>query len=179
MLTLDERDAVLRLARHALEARVRGLAAPPGPVDRSFAVPYGVFVTLLCGGELRGCLGRLDLDTELPVAVIELAAAVSDSDPRFDAVCEAELDTLEIEVSLLTTPREVVALDEIDIGRHGLIVESGSKRGLLLPQVASDNGWDAAMLVAQTCLKAGLHRNAWPHGARLFAFEAVVFGDGG
>jgi AmmeMemoRadiSam system protein A len=102
---------------------------------------------------------------------------VADSDPRFEPVSPPELDEIEIEISVLTPEREVRSITEIELGRHGLIVEQGRRRGLLLPQVATEQGWDRETFVAHTCQKATLTSDAWMHGARLFVFEAQVFGE--
>ena len=88
-----------------------------------------------------------------------------------------EVDEVDIEISVLTPEREIASVDEIEIGRHGLIVQQGHRRGLLLPQVATEYGWDVDTFVGHTCLKAGLPTDAWRSGARLFVFEALVFGE--
>jgi AmmeMemoRadiSam system protein A len=176
MLTRDSQQQLLRIAHDALAARVRREQAPrpaaPGPHSCQAA-----FVTIFCRGELRGCLGRLTSDMPLPALVSHLAQEVADSDPRFDPVRPEELNEISLEISVLTPEREVQALREIEIGRHGLIIEKGSRRGLLLPQVAAEHGWDRDTFVAQACLKAGLASDAWRHGARIFVFEAQVFGE--
>jgi AmmeMemoRadiSam system protein A len=107
-----------------------------------------------------------------------LAQEVADSDPRFDPVQPGELPDISLEVSVLTPECEIASIDEIEIGRHGLIIEQGSRRGLLLPQVPTEHGWDRETFVAQACLKAGLPPDAWRRGARMFVFEAQVFGEG-
>lgn len=177
--TINEHDQqrLLSLARRALEARVR--REPPPLPDRGGALdwPRGAFVTIHRHGDLRGCLGRLDTDAPLADTVAQLAASVSDSDPRFDPVRPAELGALDVEISVLTPDREVASIVDVEVGRHGLIVEQGGRRGLLLPQVATEYGWDAETFVAHTCLKAGLPGDAWRHGARIFVFEAQVFGE--
>jgi AmmeMemoRadiSam system protein A len=177
MIGPEDQRRLLSLARRALEARVRR-EAPPAP-DRGGALewPRGAFVTIHCHGDLRGCLGRLESDLPLAETVAQLAASVSDSDPRFDPVRPAELDDIEVEISVLTPDREVASIAEVEAGRHGLIVEHTGRRGLLLPQVAAEYGWDAETFVAHTCLKAGLPGDAWRHGARIFVFEAQVFGE--
>ena len=88
------------------------------------------------------------------------------------------LEDIALEVSVLTPEREIRSIDEIELGRHGLIVEQRSRKGLLLPQVPTEHGWDRETFVSQTCLKAGLPADAWRHGARLLVFEAQVFGEG-
>lgn len=177
MLTLDEQQLLLRLARLGLDARVRG-QPPPAPLCGGILdEPLGVFVSIHRARELRGCLGRVDAGCGLGRSVLELAAAVSECDPRFPPVGETELAELAIEISVLTDPREVAGIIEVNAGRHGVIVESGSRRGLLLPQVARDHGWDEVTLVEHACLKAGLQRDAWRTGGRLFVFEALVFAE--
>lgn len=176
MLTRESQQQLLRIAHVALAARVRREHAP-APAATGPHACQAAFVTILCRGELRGCLGRLTPDMPLPDLVSHLAQEVADSDPRFDPVQPEELGDISLEISVLTPEREVQTLSEIEIGRHGLIIEKGSRRGLLLPQVATEHGWDRDTFVAQACLKAGLVSDAWRHGARIFVFEAQVFGE--
>jgi AmmeMemoRadiSam system protein A len=179
MIGLEEQRQLLTLARGALEARVR--RQPPPPAERGGALDWtrGAFVTIHLRGDLRGCLGHVETEAPLADTVANLAAAVSDSDPRFDAVSAGELDGIELEISVLTPEREIHSVAEIDVGRHGLIIEQGPRRGLLLPQVAIEHGWDAPTFACQTCLKASLPPDAWRDGARMLVFEAQVFGESG
>jgi AmmeMemoRadiSam system protein A len=177
MLTSDERLHLLAIARAALEARVRGRPEPDLDSRAAIGPHHGAFVTISCRGELRGCLGRLTPELPLTALVRHLAQVVADSDPRFDAVRAGELDEISIEISVLTPAREIASVDEIEIGRHGLIAEQGARSGLLLPQVAVEHGWSLDEFVRHTCLKAGLAADAWRRGATLFAFEAQVFGE--
>ena len=178
MLTRDAQLQLLAIARAALEARVRGTRVPESGSHRESEPGQGAFVTIFCKGELRGCLGRVTSDWALPELVRHLAQEVADSDPRFTPVAPHELNDIALEVSVLTPEREVQSIDEIELGRHGLIVEQGSRKGLLLPQVPTEHDWDRETFVSQTCLKAGLPADAWRHGARLLVFEAQVFGEG-
>lgn len=177
MIGLEDQRRLLDLARRALEARVRRAGVPE--VDSTLApdIKSGAFVSIFHGDELRGCLGRLN--SQLPIArlVAQLAQAVADSDPRFDRVMPQELDDIGFEISVLTREREIESVDEIEVGRHGLIVEQGTSRGLLLPQVPTEHGWDREAFLDHTCLKAGLAADAWRRGARIFVFEAQVFGE--
>ena len=177
MLTSEDQQTLLKLARHALEAHVRRQTPPPRERGGVLDEPLGVFVSIHNEDELRGCLGRLDVDTPLAETVADLAAVVSDSDPRFQPVSAAELPNLDVEISVLTPEREIRSSDEIEVGRHGLIVERGYRRGLLLPQVATERDWDVETFLAQTCLKAGLPEDAWRNGARIWIFEAQVFSE--
>ncbi|MGE0040582.1 MAG: AmmeMemoRadiSam system protein A [Vicinamibacterales bacterium] len=175
---MDEpaRAALLRIARAAFDAAITGRPAPardPGPdVEAS-----GVFVTIHCRGELCGCLGSLDLTEPPGVEVARLASVVGLEDRRFAPVRPDEIPRVHIELSVLTPPEPVADVRSIEPGRHGLIAEAGGRRGLLLPQVATEQGWDRETFIAQTCRKAGLAPDAWRHGARLWTFEAEVFGE--
>lgn len=171
----DDQRRLLRLARQALEARVR--KAPPPPVEHGGALdwPCGAFVTIHHRGELRGCLGRIEVDAPLADTIAYLAAVVSDSDSRFDPVSARELADIALEISVLTPEEEVQSIDHIEVGRHGLIIEQGHRRGLLLPQVATEHGWDRETFLEQTCRKASLPPDAWRRGATILTFEALVF----
>jgi uncharacterized protein len=171
-----QRQRLLAIARDALVARVRGERDPA--IGRLAVDPAcGAFVSIHHGETLRGCLGRLECDWPLSRVVAHLGRAVADSDPRFPPVSSHELDRLVIEISVLTPERELQSIDEIEVGRHGLIVERGYRRGLLLPQVAREHRWDVIAFLQQTCVKAGLPPDAWRADARVYLFEADVFGD--
>jgi AmmeMemoRadiSam system protein A len=174
-----DRAALLRLARTAIAAHVAGLPAPEPQLDGILARCGGAFVTLMGGdGSLRGCIGHLAATEPLGRVIPRCAVSAASQDPRFAAVEAAEVDRLQIEVSLLG-PLERIASDaEIEIGRHGLVVERGRHRGLLLPQVATEWSWDVPTFLAHTCRKAGLPDDAWKDGATLWRFEAEVFGEG-
>lgn len=172
-----DRQRMLALARRSLEARVRRHTPPAPDLDPPLDVPCGAFVTIHCGPALRGCLGRITGDLPLGRVVAHLAQAVADSDPRFAPVTLADLDGVSIEISVLTPERAATAAD-IEVGRHGLIVERGDRRGLLLPQVAALHRWDVISFLQHACLKAGLPPEAWTHrDTRLYVFEAEVFGE--
>ena len=176
-LTAADRRSLLALARASVAARAGG-GAPP-EVTAMPAVRAGAFVSLHRGRELRGCIGSLETDRPIGEVVRQAAAAAAAEDPRFPPVAADEVGALDVEVSVLG-PLE--ALDPIEpagveIGRHGLVVEEGLRRGLLLPQVATEWGWDAETFLAQACAKAGLPTDAWRRGARVYRFEAVVFGE--
>lgn len=173
----EDQRRLLALARRALEARVRRQPPPETARGGALDAPASAFVTIHNRGELRGCLGRLDTRAPLGDTVAQLAASVSDSDPRFDPISLLELPDIDIEISVLTPEQEIGSIDEIEVGRHGVIVEHGPQRGLLLPQVATDQRWDRETFVSHACLKAGLPGDAWRRGARLLVFEAQVFGE--
>lgn len=136
----------------------------------------GVFVTLYRHGELRGCLGHLEGDRPVAELVQRMAVASARDDPRFPPIAPEELDDLTVEVSLLTTPTPARA-EEVEPGRHGLIVRRGRQQGVLLPKVATEMGWGREQLLAGVCRKAGLPRDAWREGGtQLLVFEAQVIG---
>jgi uncharacterized protein len=177
MLSEPQKAALLALARESVIATITHSASPRLPADVPDA--SGVFVTIKRGGELRGCLGTLQCQRGLAAEVMRCAADAATEDPRFPPVSADELSDLELEVSVLG-PLELIDpsdADAIVIGRHGLVAEQGFRRGLLLPQVASERGWTVEQFLRQTCLKAGLAPDAWQHGARISRFDAEVFGE--
>lgn len=175
-MTANDRRQLLAIARRSLEARVRGVSLPPIPGD-VHADGSGVFVTIHCDGHLRGCLGTLDDRVSIAESVARLGADVATEDFRFPSVTVAELPRVTIDLSVLTAPEVVDDPTTIEVGRDGVIVEQGNRRGLLLPQVAPEHGWDRETLLAQTCVKAGLPSSAWKHGATIRRFQAEVFGE--
>ena len=137
----------------------------------------GAFVTLRLGGQLRGCIGYPEPDLPLVDVVERCAVSAAISDPRFPPVTASEWKDVDLELSVLGPIQPVEDIRDVVVGRDGLIVEFGRRRGLLLPQVAVEWNWDAAEFAAQTCIKAGLPRDAWQKGAKLFKFEAEVFSE--
>ncbi|MQA28271.1 MAG: AmmeMemoRadiSam system protein A [Luteitalea sp.] len=181
MISAAERLALLRLARASVWAQVHGQPpAEPSVVAGELSRRAGAFVTLHKQGHLRGCIGYVEPDRPLAQVVAQCAVAACSADPRFPAVAPAELSDIEIELSVLGPLEPIVGLDQMEVGRHGLAVELGLRRGLLLPQVAVERGWDCRTFVEQTCQKAGLSPDAWAHGSTtLWKFEAEVFGEAG
>ncbi len=136
----------------------------------------GAFVTLHENRALRGCIGMVIAVGPLDETVRAMARAAALEDTRFPPVTEAELESLQLEISVLS-PMFEIAPEDVVVGRHGLMVSYGDRRGLLLPQVAPEWGWDRETFLAQTCRKAGLVLDQWKHGAKLEAFTAEVFGE--
>lgn len=178
MLTDAQKHALADLARRSVVAEVKH--QPPDPVRLDVDLPdaSGVFVSIKRRGELRGCLGTLQCRSSLAEEVARCAADAAAEDPRFPPVAEEELPELDVEVSVLG-PLEEIAPDpaHVVVGRHGLVAEQGHRRGLLLPQVATEWGWTAEQFLRQTCIKAGLAGDSWKTGARIYRFEAEVFGE--
>jgi AmmeMemoRadiSam system protein A len=180
MFTEAQQRALVELARSAVYQAIAG-TRPQGPRPEDLqGVPEasGAFVTLKRDGQLRGCIGTLECRAPLPDEIARVAVSAALEDPRFAPVRPAELDDLDIEVSVLGPLEPIDPADPsaIEIGRHGLVVEQGPRRGLLLPQVATEWGWDRDTFLAQTCRKAGLPADCWRHGARVYRFTADVFG---
>ena len=178
MLTDIQKGILLRIARDSVVTHVTGeqqLQGDPGSLPDA----SGVFVTIKRRGELRGCLGTLQCRQDLASEVARCARDSATDDPRFPAVSAPEIPELSLEISVLG-PLEAVdaSLDDaIVLGRHGVVVEQGHRRGLLLPQVATEWGWTKEQFLRQTCRKAGLPEDAWQTGARVFRFDAEVFGE--
>ncbi len=172
-----DRMRLLQLARHAITAHVTG--APPPAVEPAWLPSRrgGAFVTLHKEGELRGCIGHLEANDLLTWVVARCAVAASSDDPRFPAIGHAELSLIDIEISLLGVFERIAGPADVEVGRHGLLVEHGRQRGLLLPQVAVEWKWDAATFLNQTCRKAGLPTEGWRNGAVAWRFEAEVFSE--
>ena len=136
----------------------------------------GAFTTLYLHGKLRGCVGYPIAILPLYRTVIETAQAAAFDDPRFRPVGLHEARDLKVSLSVMS-PLKAILPEEVEVGRHGLVVSFDGHRGLLLPQVATEHGWDRVTFLEQTCRKAGLPANAWREGAVIEAFTAEVFGD--
>jgi MEMO1 family protein len=175
-LTDAEKKLLLSAARQSVELFVRE-GKTPGleTADPNLLAPRGVFVTLTKKRELRGCIGFIEPVTPLFQAVQRCAVYAASEDPRFGPVSPSELAALEYEISVLTPLRRVTDPSLVRVGRHGLVIAQGGRRGLLLPQVATENGWDREEFLRQACLKAGLPPDSWQRGAEISTFEAIVF----
>jgi AmmeMemoRadiSam system protein A len=177
MTTEEDRRQLLRLARETIVAHVTGNPASAVELRGVLARPGGAFVSIHRRGDLRGCIGHIEANEPLGVVVPRCAVAACTSDPRFPPVSSSELPDIDLELSLLGPLEAIAGPDQVEIGRHGLVVERGWHRGLLLPQVATEWKWDAHAFLGHTCRKAGLPADAWQHGATLWRFEAEVFGE--
>jgi AmmeMemoRadiSam system protein A len=177
-LSYDDKNALLRIAREALtETIVHGHRWQPDSVAGLLAEPRAAFVTLELRGKLRGCVGQVEAHKSLASTVARCAIAAALEDDRFNPVQPDEVAQLTIEISVLSQLRPIT-LGEIEIGKHGLVVERAPFRGLLLPQVAAERNWTADRFLAETCLKAGLPREAWKsREARMLSFTAEIFSE--
>jgi AmmeMemoRadiSam system protein A len=178
-LTDEEQRILLRVVRETIER----LTESKRPLSYDFENPIfrqnrGAFVTLHKNDKLRGCIGYVKAIKPLLATVIEMAEAAAMRDPRFTPVTGDEVSELDIEISVLSPVREIKDVDEISVGKHGIIIEQGFFSGLLLPQVATEYGWDRRSFLEHTCRKAGLPANAWEDKKTTISiFTAQVFGE--
>lgn len=181
-ITPADRKYLLALARNTIRSHLAGerrVNINASPVPRSCREEKGVFVTLKKNGVLRGCIGFIEGIRPLYQAVIDNAVNAAFRDPRFAPLTRDELASVTIEISVLTTPRPVRNVEDIVVGRDGLIIRLGDNQGVFLPQVPVEWGWGREEYLIQLCRKAGLPDYAWRHGAEIYAFRAIVFGEEG
>jgi uncharacterized protein len=172
----EERALLLRLAHESIAARLEGREISLAPPSRHLAELRGAFTTLYFHADLRGCVGYVAPVTPLYRTVAESARGAAFEDSRFSPVTLNEISELEVSLSVLSR-LEPIQPEEVEVGRHGLVISLGANRGLLLPQVPTEHAWDRTTFLEQTCKKAGLPPNAWQTGARLEAFTAEAFSD--
>jgi AmmeMemoRadiSam system protein A len=176
--TLEERSSLLQLAHEAILATLENRAQQAFTPSAHLSELRGAFTTVYSNGQLRGCVGYPTAVLPLDRTVVETAQSAAFDDPRFVPVTLSEARHLQISISVLSPVKPILAQDVV-VGRHGLIVSQTGHRGLLLPQVPVEHGWDRVTFLEQTCRKAGLAPDAWKRGATLEAFTAEVFGDPG
>ncbi len=181
MLSQDQRNQLLRIARDSIAAALEGRRPELKieQLDETLLRPSGSFVTLKTkDGELRGCIGSILPVAPLCEAVSASAINAAFRDPRFFPLRKEELPHIDIEISVMGPLEPVANVEEIEVGRDGLIVRRGRAAGLLLPQVATEYGWDRHAFLSQTCVKAGLPRDSWrAPDCRIERFSAEVFGE--
>lgn len=197
MLTETEGQTVVKFARESIESFLSGKNCfKPSEKGKEkdfclnqekvfafspiFQEKRGVFVTLTKHGRLRGCIGHPFPDSTLKEAIFDSAISAASRDPRFPPIEKAEMKEIIVEVTILTPPERIEAPPErfpelIEIGRHGLLVRQGYYQGLLLPQVAPENDFDAIDFLNHTCMKAGLPADAWLKGAEVYWFEGQIY----
>lgn len=177
MLTPQQSQTLLTIARRSIEAALDGTRFVPEVTDEALRRPAGAFVTLNTReADLRGCIGTIEAVAPLYQAVASNAVAAAFRDPRFHPVRREELASLHIEISVMSPIEPVTNVEDIEVGRDGLIISRGSRAGLLLPQVATEYGWDRETFLAQTCVKAGLRPDSWRSpDCRIQRFSAEVF----
>ncbi len=160
-LSEHDKETLLHIAKTVIQSKVRGKPVPEFTVDSPvLKEKRGAFVTINKGGQLRGCIGYIQPYKPLYQTIEEMAVQAAFHDPRFDPVTEREVPDLEIEISVLTPLKRIKDVEEIEVGKHGILIERGFHSGLLLPQVATEHGWDRKTFLEHTCLKAGLPQDA-------------------
>jgi len=175
-LTAEEKAELLKLARQAINDFIRQKKVVEYKTQNmNFLTSKGAFVTLKEKGLLRGCIGYIEPVYPLYQTVIQTAIRAACRDPRFPPVSAEELDDLEIEISVLSPLKKVHSPKAVEVGKHGLVISQGDKKGLLLPQVPVENHWSRETFLNEACLKAGLPLDAWKLGAEIYIFEAIVF----
>jgi AmmeMemoRadiSam system protein A len=179
ILNKKSQEVLLGIARKTLEEYVTRESIPRFDVkDKELLEKRGAFVTLKKRGELRGCIGYIQPLLPLYKAVVDMTVAAASKDMRFIPVHKGELRDIKIEISVLTPLRRITRLEEIEVGRHGIYIKKGDNSGLLLPQVATEYNWDREEFLRQTCIKAGLYRNAWKDKkTEIYTFTAQVISE--
>ena len=180
MFQLTEADQVLllQIARRAVRAHVLSQPfTPPEVTSGNLTKSCGIFVSIHKHDELRGCIGNPQGAGPLYRTVGECAISAAVGDPRFVPITGDELSVIDFEISVLAPMQRVIDINEIEVGKHGLLVSKRGYRGLLLPQVATAYGWDRETFLRETCRKAGLRYDDWKDGATIHRFNAFVFGE--
>ena len=177
MLNSKQKDYLLRLARESILSKLENRDLKfEFSEEEIFNEKLGAFVTLKIDQYLRGCIGYVVGIEPLHQTIIDMARAAAFSDPRFSEVRKEEMKLIQIEISILSPLIEVNSIEEIKIGRDGLMIQNQFTSGLLLPQVAIEWNWDRDKFLEHTCLKAGLERDAWKSKEnKLFRFSAEIF----
>jgi len=176
--SLEERKLLLDAAHEAIVSALEKRVISLSTHSPHLSEPRGAFTTLYYEGKLRGCVGYPAAQLPLFQTVIETARSAAFDDPRFIPVTLEEAPDLLVSISVLSAVSPISA-NEVEVGRHGLIINESGRRGLLLPQVPVEHGWDRITFLEQTCRKAGLPLDAWKSGATIEAFTAEVFADQG
>ncbi len=176
-LSAAEKQTLHEIARQSIAAGLAGQAPPPLPeLTPNLQEPCGAFVTLHLQGSLRGCIGFIQAVKPLAQTIQEMAQAAAFQDPRFPPLTPAEFKHIDLEISVLSPLQRVRRLDDIQVGRHGLLIRRGPRQGLLLPQVATEYHWDRETFLQQTCRKANLPPTAWQDPqTEIYTFTADVF----
>jgi AmmeMemoRadiSam system protein B/AmmeMemoRadiSam system protein A len=178
-LTEAQQKELLSIARTAISEDMKTGRLPDYRTsDPALTRLSGVFVTLKEGGELRGCIGHLQADLPLYQAVQQMAVSAAFSDPRFPSLTTQEPEKVTLEISILSPFHRITSFDQIQIGTHGLLLSQEGARGIFLPQVPVEQGWNRQQYLENLCLKAGLASDCWTKNPTLYTFTALVFGEG-
>src|SRR4030043_2171168 len=178
-LTMEHKKILLKIARESITNTIHFGTVPEYRInDTVLNIKCGAFVTLHIGGNLRGCIGNITADTPLWKTIRNMAIESAMRDPRFPSVSLNELGDIDIEISVLSPLKKIKNLEEIKVGKHGLLIKKGFYQGLLLPQVATDYRWNRVQFLEQTCYKASLSKDCYKQeNTEIFIFSAIVFGE--
>ncbi|MBU4484889.1 AmmeMemoRadiSam system protein A [bacterium] len=179
ILSSEEKKFLLKLVRSTLEVYLRDKRSPKPPsVAENLQKECGAFVTLHNHGQLRGCIGNMIASRPLINTIQHMAIAASTQDSRFPSITFDELKDIDVEISVLSPMCEIKDVNEIEVGKHGILISKGMYSGVLLPQVATEQGWDRDEFLIHTCYKAGLSSDAWRDpNTKIEIFSAQVFGE--
>ena len=178
LLTKKEQRELLKIARDAIVTVVTNGNTPSAETaSPGLNGPNGCFVTIKQQERLRGCIGNFVSDKPLCKLVQEMAVSAATRDPRFYPMKRQDLDDFTLEISVLSPLEKITSVDQIHVGKHGIYIVKNSYRGVLLPQVATEYGWDRETFLQHTCVKAGLPENAWQKECDIYIFSALVFGE--
>jgi len=178
MLSSKEKQLLLKIAREAIVTFVQEGVIPQRELTSvNLLVKQGCFVSIKINGLLRGCIGNFISDKPLYQLVKEMAISAATQDPRFYPMKKSELENFDVEISVLSPLSKIASIEEIVVGVHGLYLEKNFSRGVLLPQVAVEYGWDRDAFLSQTCLKAGLGKDEWREGTDIYTFSAQIIKD--
>lgn len=178
-LSIEDKKELLQIARDSIEAALEDVPSPEKDyAGKVLSELRGAFVTLHLHGELRGCIGYIEARFPLYRTVTEAAEKAALEDPRFSPLTEKEFEEVEIEISVLSPLKKISDVSEIQVGKHGLVIDAGYTRGLLLPQVATEYGWGRDQFLSHTARKAGLPADAWKQkNVEIFIFTSEVFSE--
>jgi AmmeMemoRadiSam system protein A len=177
-LTNEQQDILLELARSTISNNViDGYWEETDSEKPAFLQMAGAFVTIWVNDALRGCTGYMREDKSIYKVIQEMAISASTSDPRFSPLGREELDNISVGISVLSPLSKVEDIEDIHVGINGLLIVHQGKRGVLLPQVPTDRGWDRDTYLTNLCYKAGLPGDSWQQGAMLYSFTAEIFGE--
>ena len=176
-LTDEEKEILYKIARAAIESRCTGEKYPEIKItSKTLKEKRGAFVTLHKRGNLRGCIGYIRAQKPLHETIKEMALAAAFQDNRFKPVKKDELKDIDIEISVLTPLKKIDSIEEIEVGKHGIYIIKGFHSGILLPQVATEYGWDRNTFLEHTCTKAGLPTDAWKKkDTEIYIYSADIF----
>jgi AmmeMemoRadiSam system protein A len=177
-LTPEEKIILLKTARLSIHSKFFHQDVNFPEPTKTLSLNCGAFVSLHIHSKLRGCIGYIQAVKPLLDTIKEMAIAAAFHDPRFSPLTESELEHIDIEISVLSPMRKIDDINEITVGLHGIMVRRGMYSGLLLPQVATQYGWNREEFLSHTCQKAGLPSNCWKlNDIEIEVFSAIVFNE--